>query len=66
MLDLDRTEMSVTLRSAVLSADQLRQEGAVARAERLESLARILERELARTARSDSRAESSTPRGAAI
>lgn len=47
MLHLDPIEMKNAHRSAVLSAEVLRQAGEAAKAARLESLARILERRLA-------------------
>jgi hypothetical protein len=61
MLNLDPIEQKETYRSAVLSAELLRQCGEVAKAARLESLARSLAREIetakssARSLRGDSR-----------
>jgi hypothetical protein len=46
MLHLEPIEMKNTYRSAVLSAELLRRSGEPAKAERVESLARILAREL--------------------
>lgn len=54
MLHLDPIEMKNAHRSAVLSAEVLRQAGEAAKAARLESLARILERRLAAADSADS------------
>lgn len=52
MLRLDATELRDTHRSAMLSAELLRRSGESAKAGRVESLARILARELESAARS--------------
>ena len=48
MLNLEPAELRNTWRTALASAELLRREGEMAKAARVESLARIVERELAR------------------